>query len=161
MARPCHSSDVCVRHWNDPWFVCYINFHILLFKAFTLVFGLRKRFCQYNVSRTSQLCGVLLKAGQRPGGPAIRGQRAINRESQRFSVNNEQRKKWSKKTQMIIKMLTVFKLSVVNFCTPKLVPDLFMCVDLLLDRKIRTGPLGHRGLRAATPLGRRGSRACF
>ena len=42
----------------------------------------------------------------------------INREWQRFSLNNKERKKGSKRIQMIIKMETSSKLPIVNFARP-------------------------------------------
>ena len=54
----------------------------------------------------------------------------INREWQRISLNNKQRKKWSNRIQMILKMVIEFK-----FCTPKRDADLCMHVDLPLDKK--------------------------
>ena len=44
--------------------------------------------------------------------------RRINREWQRFSLSNMQRKKGSKRIEMIIKMVTEFKLTVVHFARP-------------------------------------------
>ena len=44
--------------------------------------------------------------------------RRINREWQRFSLNKKQRKKGLKRIQMIIKILTEFKRTVVNFARP-------------------------------------------
>ena len=48
-------------------------------------------------------------------GPA---NRRINREWQRFSLSNMQRKKGSKRIEMIIKMVNEFKLTVVHFARP-------------------------------------------
>ena len=44
--------------------------------------------------------------------------RRINREWQRFSLSNMQRKKGSKRIEMIIKMVNEFKLTVVHFARP-------------------------------------------
>ena len=60
--------------------------------------------------------------------------------------------KGSKRIEMIIKMISEFKLTVVHFARPNPMEpdaDLWMRVDLPLDKKlwkIRTGTLGHRAV---------------
>ena len=84
----------------------------------------------------------------------------INREWQHFSLKNMQPEKESKRIEMVIKMVSKFKLAVVHFASPN--P---MCVDLLLDKKTvenqdwASWPPGHwavagRGLRATGPSSR-------
>ena len=82
--------------------------------------------------------------------------RRINREWQRFSLSNMQRKKGSKRIEMIIKMVNEFKLTVVHFARPN---PMQICACAWVYRwtkklwKIRTGP---PGLRAARQPGRWG-----
>ena len=77
--------------------------------------------------------------------------RRINREWQRFSLNNKHWKKGSKRIQMII-MVTEFKLIVVNFARPN---QMQICARAWIYRwtkklwKIRTGPPGRGGPWAA------------
>ena len=77
--------------------------------------------------------------------------RRINREWQRFSLSNMQRKKGSKRIEMIIKMVNEFKLTVVHFARPN---PMQICAFAWIYRwtkklwKIRTGP---PDLRAAGP----------
>ena len=86
--------------------------------------------------------------------------RRINREWKRFSLSNMQRKKGSRRIEMIIKTVNEFKLTVVHFARPN---PMQICACTWIYRwtkklwKIRTGP---PGLRAAGPLGL-GPRACF
>ena len=61
-----------------------------------------------------------------------------------FSPNNKQRKKGSKKIQMIIKMVTEFKLTVLNFARPN---QMQTCACAWINRwtkKLWTGSLGRR-----------------
>ena len=82
--------------------------------------------------------------------------RRINREWQRFSLSNMQRKKGSKRIEMIIKKVNEFKLTVVHFARPN---PMQICACAWVYRwtkklwKIRTGP---PGLRAARQPGRWG-----
>ena len=75
--------------------------------------------------------------------------RRINREWQRFSLSNMQRKKGSKRIEMIIKMVNEFKLTVVNFARPNLM-QICACAWIYCWTKklskIRTGPLGLRAV---------------
>ena len=80
----------------------------------------------------------------------------INREWQRFSLNNKQRKKSSNRIQIIFKMVLEFK-----FCTPKRPNQMQICECAWIYRwtkKIEenqdwaTEPRGHRGSRAAGVL---------
>ena len=67
-----------------------------------------------------------------------------------FSLNNKQRKKGSKRIQMIIKMVTEFKLTVVNFARPNQINQIQICACAGIYRwkkklrKIRSGPPGSR-----------------
>ena len=97
--------------------------------------------------------------------------RRINREWQRFSLSNMQRKKGSKRIEMIIKMVNEFKLTVVHFARSNPM-QICACAWIYRWTKIcgKSG-LGHRaswplGSRAAGSSGRgvvagRGPRACF
>ena len=82
--------------------------------------------------------------------------RRINREWQRFSLSNMQRKKGSNWIEMIIKMVNEFKLTVVHFARPN---PMQICACARIYRwtkrlwKIRTGPPGRW---ASGPRGRRG-----
>ena len=70
--------------------------------------------------------------------------RRINREWQRFSLNNKQRTRGSKRIQMINKMVIEFKLTVVNFARPN---QMQICVCACIYRwtkKLRKSGLGHR-----------------
>ena len=86
--------------------------------------------------------------------------RRINREWQRFSLSNMQRKKGSNRIEMIIKMVNEFKLTVVHFARPN---PMQICACAWIYRwtkrlwKIRTGPPGRwaSGPRADGPSGRR------
>ena len=80
--------------------------------------------------------------------------RRINREWQRFSLSNMQRKKGSKRIEMIIKMVNEFKLTVVHFARSNPM-QICACAWIYCWTKklwkIRTGP---PGLRAAGQPGR-------
>ena len=89
--------------------------------------------------------------------------RRINREWQRFSLSNMQRKKGSKRIEMIIKKVNEFKLTVVHFARPNLMQ---ICACAWIYRwtkklwKIRTPGLqaaGQPGRWASGPRDRRGS----
>ena len=86
-----------------------------------------------------------------------------NKQRLAFSLNNKQRKKGSKRIQMIIKIVTEFKLTVVNFVRPN---QMQICACAWIYRwtkelwKIRTGPSravgrGPLGLRAVADRGPR------
>ena len=83
--------------------------------------------------------------------------RRINREWQRFSLSNMQRKKGSKRIEMIIKMVNEFKLTVVHFARPN---PMQICACAWIYRwtkklwKIRTGPPGLRAAGQSRPVGR-------
>ena len=88
--------------------------------------------------------------------------RRINREWQRFSLSNMQRKKGSNWIEMIIKMVNEFKLTVVHFARPN---PMQICACAWIYRwtkklwKIRTPGLhaaGQPGRWASGPRGRRG-----
>ena len=75
--------------------------------------------------------------------------RRTNREWQRFSLNNKQRKKGSKRIQMTIKMVTELKLTVVNYARPN---QMQICACAWIYRrtrklwKVRTGSPGRRAV---------------
>ena len=76
--------------------------------------------------------------------------RRINREWQRFSLRNMQRKKGSKRIQMIIKMVNEFKLAVVHFARPNPM-QLCACAwiyfwtqKIVENQDWASGPPGHR-----------------
>ena len=64
-------------------------------------------------------------------------------EWQRFLLSNKQLKRESKRVEMIIKMVTEFKLTVVHFARPN-DADLCMREDLPLDQSCGKSGLGHR-----------------
>ena len=83
--------------------------------------------------------------------------RRINREWQRFSLSNMQRKKGSKRIEMIIKMVNEFKLTVFHFAHPN---PMQICACAWIYRwtkklwKIRTGPPGFRAAGPSRAVGR-------
>ena len=71
--------------------------------------------------------------------------RRINREWQRFSLSNMQRKKGSKRIEMIIKMVNEFKLTVVHFARPN---PMQTCACAWIYRWTKNfGKSGHRASR--------------
>ena len=83
--------------------------------------------------------------------------RRINREWQRFSLSNMQRKRGSKRIEVIIKMVNEFKLTVIHFAHPNLMR---ICACTWIYRwtkklrKIRTGPPGLRAAGLSRVVGR-------
>ena len=75
--------------------------------------------------------------------------RRVNREWQRFALSNKQRKKGPKRTKMIIKMATEFKLTAVHFARPNRM-QICACAWIYSWTKqlwkFRTGPPGRRAV---------------
>ena len=86
--------------------------------------------------------------------------RRINREWHRFSLCDKQRKKESKGMQMIIKMVTEFKLTVVNFKRPN---QMQTCACAWIYGGTKSCGKSGPGRRAVVGRGPRaaGPRACF
>ena len=84
--------------------------------------------------------------------------RRINRGWKRFSLSNMQRRKGSKRIEMIIKMVNEFKLTVVHFARPNSMQICACAWSYRWTKKLWKTGLGHRAAGpplAAGPSGRR------